>query len=158
MGHRATASALLRLIVDVCTGSGALALGLARQWPDARVIGVDDSEAALGYARINANGTAVELLRADVTAPGALSQLDWQVDLLVSNPPYVPDGAELDPEVLDHDPSHAVFGGPDGMTVITAIVELAQRLLRPGGLFAIEHDDTTLRADFRIDSQHSVFR
>ena len=131
------------LIVDVCTGSGALALGLARQWPDARVIGVDDSEAALGYARINANGTAVELLRADVTTPGALSQLDWQVDLLVSNPPYVPDGTELDPEVLHHDPSRAVFGGPDGMTVITAIVELAQRLLRPDGLFAIEHDDTT---------------
>jgi release factor glutamine methyltransferase len=131
------------LIVDLCTGSGALALGLARQWPDARVIGIDDSDAAIEYARTNAKSTTVELLKADVTAPGVLSQLDGQVDLLVSNPPYVPDGAELDPEVLDHDPSHAVFGGPDGMTVIIAIVQLAQRVLSPGGLFAVEHDDTT---------------
>jgi release factor glutamine methyltransferase len=61
----------------------------------------------------------------------------------VSNPPYVPDGAELEPEVLDHDPPHAVFGGPDGMAVITSVVGLAGRLLRPGGLFAVEHDDTT---------------
>ena len=131
------------VIVDLCTGSGALALALARQWPNARVIGIEDSDAALEYARTNAKGTTVELLKADVTAPGVLRQLDGQVDLLVSNPPYVPDGAELDPEVLDHDPSHAVFGGPDGMTVITAIVQLAQRVLRPGGLLAVEHDDTT---------------
>ena len=131
------------VIVDLCTGSGALALALARQWPHARVIGIDDSDAALQYASTNALGTTVELLKADVAAPGVLSQLDGQVDLLVSNPPYVPDGTELDPEVLDHDPSHAVFGGPDGMTVITAIVELAQRVLSPGGFFAVEHDDTT---------------
>jgi release factor glutamine methyltransferase len=131
------------LIVDLCTGSGALALGLARHWPGARVVGIDDSDTALDYARRNAAGSSVELLRADVTASGVLSQLDGQVDLLVSNPPYVPNDADLDPEVLDHDPSHAVFGGPDGMTVITAIAELAPRLLRPGGLFAVEHDDTT---------------
>jgi release factor glutamine methyltransferase len=131
------------VIVDLCTGSGALALALARQWPHARVVGVDDSDAALDYARTNAEGTTVELLHADVTASGALSELDGQVDLLVSNPPYVPDGAELDPEVLDHDPTHAVFGGPDGMAVITPIVQLARRVLRPGGLLAVEHDDTT---------------
>jgi release factor glutamine methyltransferase len=131
------------VIVDLCTGSGALALGLARHWPAARVIAVDDSEAALHYARTNSAGTPVELLHADVTTPGVLSPLDGQVDLLVSNPPYVPDGAQLEPEVLDHDPSHAVFGGPDGMTVITTIVRMAARLLRPGGLFAVEHDDTT---------------
>jgi release factor glutamine methyltransferase len=131
------------VIVDLCTGSGALALGLARHWPAARVIGVDDSDAALDYARTNSAGTPVELLHADVTEPGVLSPLDDRVDLLVSNPPYVPDGAELEPEVFDHDPSHAVFGGPDGMAVITALVGLAGRLLRPGGLFAVEHDDTT---------------
>ncbi|UMB71066.1 peptide chain release factor N(5)-glutamine methyltransferase [Mycobacterium paraterrae] len=130
-------------IVDLCTGSGALALGLARHWPAARVVGVDDSEVALEYARKNAVGTTVELLHADVTGSGVLSDLDGQVDLLVSNPPYVPEGADLEPEVLDHDPAHAVFGGPDGMAVITAIVALAARLLRPGGLFAVEHDDTT---------------
>ena len=86
----------------------------------------------------------VELLRADVTDPGVLPELDGQVDLVVSNPPYVPDGAELEPEVLEHDPAHAVFGGPDGMAVIAADRPArGTRWLRPGGLFAVEHDDTT---------------
>ena len=131
------------LIVDVCTGSGALALALARHWPEARVLGIDDSDAALAYARGNAAGTTVELLHADAADTELLAELDGRVDLVVSNPPYVPDGAELEPEVLQHDPSHAVFGGPDGMAVITGIVRLAGRWLRPGGLFAVEHDDTT---------------
>jgi release factor glutamine methyltransferase len=131
------------VIVDVCTGSGALALALARHWPAARVLGIDDSDAALAYARGNAAGTTVELLHADANDPDLLAELDGQVDLLVANPPYVPDGAELEPEVLQHDPSHAVFGGPDGMAVISGIVRLAGRWLRPGGLFAVEHDDTT---------------
>jgi release factor glutamine methyltransferase len=131
------------VIVDLCTGSAALALALARRWPDARVIGVDDSDPALKYARTNCAGSAVKLLRADVTAPGVLGELDGQVDLLVSNPPYVPQGADLEPEVLEHDPPHAVFGGPDGMAVIRSVAEVAQRLLRPGGLLAVEHDDTT---------------
>ena len=131
------------VVVDVCTGSGALALDLARHWPDARVIGLDDSDAALDYARRNAVGTRVEFVRADVTDSVLLSELDGQVDLVVSNPPYVPDGAELEPEVVEHDPPHAVFGGPDGMAVIPAVARLAGRLLRPGGMFAVEHDDTT---------------
>jgi release factor glutamine methyltransferase len=131
------------VVVDVCTGSGALALALARHRPDARVIGLDDSDAALDYARRNAAGTRVEFVCADVTDSGLLTELDGQVDLVVSNPPYVPDGAELEPEVVDHDPPHAVFGGPDGMAVIPAVAQLAGRLLRPGGLFAVEHDDTT---------------
>jgi len=131
------------VVVDVCTGSGALALALARHWPDAWVIGLDDSDAALDYARINAADTRVEFVCADVADSGLLTELDGQVDLVVSNPPYVPDGAELEPEVVDHDPPHAVFGGPDGMAVIPAVARLAGRLLRPGGLFAVEHDDTT---------------
>jgi release factor glutamine methyltransferase len=131
------------VVVDVCTGSGALALALARHWPGARVIGLDDSDAALDYARRNAAGTTVEFVRADVTRSGVLTELEGRVDLVVSNPPYVPDGAELEPEVTEHDPPHAVFGGPDGMAVIPAVARLAGRLLRPGGLFAVEHDDTT---------------
>jgi release factor glutamine methyltransferase len=131
------------VVVDVCTGSGALALALARRWPDARVIGLDDSDVALDYARRNAAGTTVEFVRADVTRAGVLTELEGHVDLVVSNPPYVPDGAELEPEVVEHDPPHAVFGGPDGMAVIPAVARLAGRLLRPGGLFAVEHDDTT---------------
>ena len=133
-------------IVDVCTGSGALAVALARHWPVARIIGIDDSDVALDYARRNAEGTGVELVRADIGTPGLLAELDAQVDLLVANPPYVPDDAVLDPEVAQHDPPHAVFGGPDGMAVIPAVVALAGRWLRPGGLFAVEHDDTTSAA------------
>ncbi|OBK12604.1 peptide chain release factor N(5)-glutamine methyltransferase [Mycobacterium asiaticum] len=130
-------------IVDVCTGSGALAVTLARHWPAARVIGIDDSPAALDYARRNTAGTGVELISADVRTPGLLAELDAQVDLLVANPPYVPDHAVLEPEVAQHDPAHAVFGGPDGMAVIPTVAGLAGRWLRPGGSFAVEHDDST---------------
>jgi release factor glutamine methyltransferase len=131
------------VIVDLCTGSGALALALSRQWPAARVIAVDDSKDALAYAKRNTAGTPVELIAADVTAPGLLAELDGQVDLIVANPPYIPDGAALEPEVAEHDPSHALFGGPDGMAVIDRIVDVAARLLRDGGRCAVEHDDTT---------------
>jgi release factor glutamine methyltransferase len=135
------------VIVDVCTGSGALAVALAQHRAnlglEARVIGIDDSDAALDYARRNAEGTAVELVRADITVGGLFPELDGQVDVVVANPPYVPDAVEMDPEVAQHDPHHALFGGPDGMTVIAAVVGLAGRWLRPGGLFAVEHDDTT---------------
>jgi release factor glutamine methyltransferase len=136
-------SAATPVVVDLCTGSGALAVALARHRADARVIAVDDSPTALQYARRNADGTAVRLVQADVTAPALMPELDGQVDLLVANPPYIPDGAVLDAEVADHDPHHALFGGPDGMTVIAAIARLAGRWLRPGGHVAIEHDDTT---------------
>jgi release factor glutamine methyltransferase len=131
------------MIVDACTGSGALAVALSQHWPAARVLGIDDSDAALDYARRNLAGTTVELLCADVTNPALLPELDGRVDLLVANPPYVPDGIQLEPEVSQHDPHHAVFGGPDGMTVIIAVIGLARRWLRPGGLLAVEHDETT---------------
>ncbi|MCV7381826.1 protein-(glutamine-N5) methyltransferase, release factor-specific [Mycobacterium alsense] len=131
------------VIVDLCTGSGALAVALARHRPAARVIGVDDSDEALSYARRNTEGTAVQLVRADVTAPGLLPELDGHVDLLVANPPYVPEDSAVEAEVAQHDPPHAVFAGADGMAVIAAVVGLAGRWLRPGGLFAVEHDDTT---------------
>ncbi|KUI04474.1 peptide chain release factor N(5)-glutamine methyltransferase [Mycobacterium sp. IS-3022] len=131
------------LIVDLCTGSGALALALANKWPDARIVAVDDSEPALEYARRNLADTGVEIVSADVTEPGLLPELEGSVDLLVANPPYIPDGARLEPEVAEYDPAHALFGGPDGMRVIDAIADLGSRWLRSGGLAAVEHDDTT---------------
>lgn len=145
------------VIVDVCTGSGALALALAQHRPAARVLGIDDSDAALDYAHKNSVGTTVELVRADATDAGLLTELDAQVDLLVANPPYVPEGVELEAEVFQYDPPHAVFAGPDGMTVITAIVRLAGRWLRPGGLFAVEHDDTTSMHTFELVSSTGLF-
>ncbi|MFY9922187.1 MAG: peptide chain release factor N(5)-glutamine methyltransferase [Mycobacterium sp.] len=134
------------VLVDLCTGSAALALALSKFWPDARIIAVDDSDEALDYAYRNVAGSSVELVRADVTDNTQLPELDGQVDLLVANPPYIPDGVTLEPEVAQHDPPHALFGGPDGMAVINAIVELAGRWLKPGGRCAVEHDDTTSAA------------
>lgn len=129
------------VIVDACTGSGALAVALARHWPAARVIGIENSADALHYARQNVAGTGVELRDADVTDRRLFPDLDTAVDLLVSNPPYLPLGAQLEPEVAQHDPPSALFAGVDGMPVIEAVIALAWRWLRPGGVFAVEHDD-----------------
>ncbi|OMB93967.1 protein-(glutamine-N5) methyltransferase, release factor-specific [Mycobacterium sp. NS-7484] len=144
------------VIVDLCTGSGALALALAAAHPEARVLAVEDSPAALEFARRNAAGTRVEVIAADVTTPGLAPELDDRVDLLVSNPPYIPEGAVLEPEVADHDPARALFGGPDGMSVIRPIVALGARWLRAGAACAVEHDDTTsqLTVDAFVDDGH----
>ncbi|OMB90049.1 protein-(glutamine-N5) methyltransferase, release factor-specific [Mycobacterium colombiense] len=145
------------VIVDLCTGSGALAVALAHHLPDARIIAIDNSDAALEYARRNARGTAIELLRADATEAGLLAELDGRVDMVVANPPYVPDGAVLDPEVAQHDPHQAVFGGPDGLAVIAPLVRLAGRWLRPGGLIGVEHDDTTSAQTAELFDRTEVF-
>jgi release factor glutamine methyltransferase len=134
------------LIVDLCTGSGALAVALARQTPTARVIGVDISADALAYARRNSVGTSVELRHGDVTDPRLGSDLDGRVALVVANPPYLPDAVELEPEVAEHDPHLSLFGGPDGTAFVAAIASLAARWLVEGGLLAIEHDDTASAA------------
>ena len=92
----------------------------------------------------------------DVTDPGLLAHLAGRVDVLLCNPPYVPDGTPVPPEVADHDPAEAVFGGPDGLSVVRPVVASAAELLRPGGYLGIEHDDVhgtavpdLLRADGR---------
>ncbi|PND55050.1 protein-(glutamine-N5) methyltransferase, release factor-specific [Mycobacterium sp. ENV421] len=145
------------VIVDLCTGSGALAIALAAAWPQARVIAVDDDPTALGYARRNAESTAVDVVQADVTVAGLLPELRGSVDLVVSNPPYIPVGAQLEPEVADHDPAHALFGGDDGMAVIGPIARLAAGWLKPGGLFAVEHDDTTSQLTVETISTTALF-
>jgi release factor glutamine methyltransferase len=134
------------LIVDLCTGSGALAVALARHTPTARVIGVDISTEALAYARRNSADTSVELRQGDVTDPSLGPDLDGRVDLVVANPPYLPDTVELEPEVAEHDPHEALFGGPDGTAFVAAIASLAGRWLADGGRLAIEHDDTASAA------------
>ena len=145
------------VVVDLCTGSGALALALAERHPGAAVVAVDDSAEALEYTRRNAAGTGIRIHRADVTAAGLLPELDGRVDLLVCNPPYIPEGACLEPEVADHDPHHALFGGPDGMSVIPAVAALAGRWLVPGGAVGIEHDDTTADATVAVLRRAGVF-
>jgi len=145
------------VILDLCTGSGALAIALASQRPQARVIAVDDDATALDYARRNAVGTTVSLVCGDVTVADLLPELRGGVDLVVANPPYIPTGAALEPEVAHHDPAHALFGGADGMAVITPLVARAADWLKPGGLLAVEHDETTSAATARIITDAGVF-
>jgi release factor glutamine methyltransferase len=136
------------LVVDLCTGSGALALALAHARPDATVHAVELETAALAWARRNAEarGAAgdrrVVLHQGDVADPTLLADLDGRVDLLVCNPPYVPVGTEVPPEVGEHDPFGAVFATGDGLAVIRRVVPAAARLITAGGAFAMEHDDT----------------
>ncbi|MEU1548505.1 peptide chain release factor N(5)-glutamine methyltransferase [Nocardia sp. NPDC005745] len=136
------------IVVDLCTGSGALALAVAHARPDAEVHAVELDPAALVWARRNADDriaagdTPITLYADDATDPELLTDLNGRVDIVLSNPPYIPEGARLDPEVAEHDPSVALFGGPDGLSVIGGMIPNITRLLRPGGATAIEHDDT----------------
>jgi release factor glutamine methyltransferase len=129
------------LAVDLCSGSGAIALALAGETAAARVIAVERSASALKWLRRNCAGSRVEVVDADVADPRLLTELDERVDVVISNPPYVPAGTEVGREVA-HDPDEAVFAGTDGLALMGAVTDAAARLLRPGGLFAVEHDDT----------------
>ncbi|MGC1214705.1 MAG: peptide chain release factor N(5)-glutamine methyltransferase [Micromonospora sp.] len=136
------------LVVDLCSGSGAIALSVAQELPDARVVAVERSPAALEWLRRNAaeraaaGDTPIEVVVADVTDPGLLAELVGRVDVLLCNPPYVPRSVAVPPEVAGHDPDEAVFGGTEGLDVIRPVVARAAELLRPGGALGIEHDDT----------------
>ncbi|OZM73826.1 protein-(glutamine-N5) methyltransferase, release factor-specific [Amycolatopsis antarctica] len=136
------------VVVDLCTGSGALALAVANAVPDAIVYAVDVDATALAWARRNADtrveagDSAIRLYSGDIGDRTMFAELDGLVDLVLCNPPYVPAGTYVPPEVADHDPEHAVFAPGDGLEVIRHAVAAGARLLRPGGGVAIEHDDT----------------
>lgn len=135
------------LCVDLCAGSGTIALALANELPGATVHAVECDEAAMVWTRRNAalrvvaGDPSVTLHLADVQ--GCLPELDGTVDLVISNPPYVPtvEAHRSEPEVLEHDPGLALWGGPDGLAVIRLVEQAARRLLRPGGLVVVEHSD-----------------
>jgi release factor glutamine methyltransferase len=143
-GLRALADVANPTVVDLCTGSGALAAAVANSRPDAEVHAVELDPDALRWARRNLGefGERVRLVAGDVTDPELLPELHGRVDLVLANPPYVPEGTPVPPEVAEHDPPRAVFAGPDGLAVIRPMLVPAVRLLRPGGSLAIEHDDT----------------
>lgn len=128
-------------VVDLCTGSGAIAAALASEVAGARVWAVELDPAALDLAARNLAGLGVALVPGDAAV--ALPNLDGTVDVVVANPPYVPpDGVPRDPEVRDWDPSHALYGGgPDGLDLPRAIMRRAAGLLRPGGVLVMEHAD-----------------
>lgn len=150
------------LVVDLCTGCGVLALAVANARPDATVHAVDNDPAALAWARRNANhraaagDTPIELHFGDVADPALLARLHGSADLVLCNPPYVPAGTPLPPEVADYDPPSAVFGGADGLAVIRPVISAAARLLRPGGGLAVEHDESHAPAVLALLRARSV--
>lgn len=134
------------VVVDLCTGTGAIAATVADEVPGTRVVAVDLDPAAVALARANlaADGDDAAAVEAgDVADPRLLAELAAGVDVVVANPPYIPPDAEpLDPEVRDHDPAAALYGGGvDGLDVPRLVVAAAARLLRPGGWLVMEHGD-----------------
>ena len=132
------------LVVDLCTGSGAIAAAVAAEVPAARVIAVelagDAVVAAVAACERHAPGR-VRVVQADAAAPSTLAGLDGSVDVVVTNPPYVPAGALEDVETASYDPRLALFGGgEDGLDLPVALVRRAAALLRDDGLLVMEHD------------------
>jgi len=151
------------VVVDLCAGSGAVALAVAHARPDATVYAVDIDDAALECAqrnaaeRVAAGDTPITLIQGDVTEPALLAFLNGGVDLVLANPPYVPEGMVLLPEWGRHHPRQAIFAGEDGLDVIRHVVRCAARLLRPGGGLAIEHGDAQRDVVPALLAQTGVF-
>jgi release factor glutamine methyltransferase len=131
----------LPVVVELGTGSGAVAKSIATELTGTRVYAVEVSEEAAAYAVRNLADTTVELQVRDMV--GAFPELDGTVDLVISNPPYIPLEAfeSVVPEVRDHDPLLALFAGQDGLDAIRVVVAQSARLLRPAGLICVEHAD-----------------
>ena len=125
--------------IDLCSGSGAIAAALASEVPAAGVWAVELSEDAIGYTRANCEPHGVTVLHQDATQLPA--QLDGTMDLVISNPPYIPPNAvPREVEVREHDPEMALYGlGEDGLQVPRAVTAQALKLLRPGGWYVMEH-------------------
>lgn len=129
------------VVVDLGTGSGAIAAALAAEAPHARVHAVELDEQAYAWAERNLTGTGVDLRHGDLAT--AFDDLAGRVDVVVSNPPYVPLEAweSVAPEARDHDPHLALFSGDDGLDAIRVLAVRAQVLLRRGGVLGVEHAD-----------------
>ena len=136
------------VIVDLCSGSGAIAVAVADECPHATVHAVERDPAALVWLRRNAAGRPrINVVEGDATDPAVLSTLDGTVDLVLCNPPYVPTTTTVAREVAEHDPPDAVFAGPDGLDVIRPLVARVAALLKPSaGRFAVEHDEAQARS------------
>ncbi|WP_334171479.1 peptide chain release factor N(5)-glutamine methyltransferase [Sinomonas sp.] len=139
--HRAVLAA--PVVVDLGTGSGAIAASIAAECPTSHVHAVELSEFAFAWAARNVAlpevGGRVDLVLGDLRT--AFPELDGTVDVVVSNPPYIPAGmVPREPEAAEHDPELALYGGgEDGLALPLAAIASAARLLRPGGFFVMEH-------------------
>jgi len=138
-------------VVDLCTGSGAIALAVATELAGSEVHAVELDPAAHSWAARNCAGTSVDLRLGDMAT--AFPDLDGTVDVVVSNPPYIPHEAweSVAVEVRDHDPELALYAAGDGLDTIRVVERRAAMLLRPGGAVGVEH------ADAQAESAPAVF-
>ena len=129
------------VVVDLGTGSGAIAKAIAQEVPSAGVHAVELEESAHAFAARNLAGTGVDLRRGDLAE--AFDDLLGRVDIVVSNPPYIPHEAweSVAVEVRDHDPDLALYATGDGLDMIRVVEQRAALLLRPGGVVGVEHAD-----------------
>jgi release factor glutamine methyltransferase len=127
-------------VVDLGSGSGALALAIATEAPQTHVIAVEKSPEAVTWLKANVSfiDEKVRIIEADVAT--ALDGV--KCDVVIANPPYVPDGQALPQDVAEHEPAVALFGGEDGMSTPIIFIETATRLLKSGGFLAIEHHES----------------
>jgi release factor glutamine methyltransferase len=151
MARAVAAGGRTPVVVDLCTGSGAIALSVATEVPAARVHAVELDEPAHGWAERNLAGSGVDLRHGDMA--DAFPDLDGSVDVVVCNPPYIPLDAyeSVAPEARDHDPALALFSGTDGLVALRVLERVAARLLRPCGVAGAEH------ADVQGESAPAVF-
>ena len=126
-------------VVDLGSGSGALALAIATEAPQTHVIAVEKSSEAIHWLKENVSfiDEKVRILESDVAT--ALEGV--KCDVVIANPPYIPDAQELPRDVADHEPAIALFGGVDGMKAPRLFISTAGRLLKEGGFLAIEHHE-----------------
>ena len=127
-------------VVDLGSGSGALALAIATEATQTHVIAVEKSGEAIYWLKENVSfiNEKVRILESDVAT--ALEGV--KCDVVIANPPYIPDDEVLPKDVATHEPAVALFGGPDGMRSPRLFISAAARLLKPGGFLAIEHHET----------------
>jgi release factor glutamine methyltransferase len=139
------------VVVDLCTGSGAIAASLAFEVPQAQLYAVELDPGAHAWAQRNLATTGVDLQLGDMA--DAFPELNGRVDVVVCNPPYIPleAWASVAPEARDHDPALALWSGEDGLDAIRVLESTAARLLRPGGWVGAEH------ADVQEESAAQVF-
>lgn len=137
----ATRPAGQRRVVELCAGSGAITLSLAREMGALELYAIELSESAWPYLVHNLAGVDVRLVLGDME--DAFPELNGQVDVVLANPPYVPetDRALLPLDVVGQDPDTALFSGRDGLDALKVVRDVAERLLKPGGWVVAEHDE-----------------
>lgn len=131
-----------RRVVELCAGSGAISAALLGEIGSVEAHAVEIDPVAYGFLETNLAGRGADLVLGDMA--GAFRDLDATVDLVIANPPYIPTGMRpfLPSDVVEHDPSLALFSGPDGLGAIRQVADVAHRLLAHDGLVATEHDDS----------------